>query len=564
MTMLLPLPWFARGDLRQRTQQIASVFARHGLSWMSFQLGLGDLAGLDRAPRSPGATSPVRQKQAEHLRLALEELGGTFIKLGQAISTRPDIIPPEYAAELEKLQDSAPPVPLPDILQVVREELHQSPEDIFAQFDPEPTASASIGQVHSCRLRSGAEIVMKIQRPGIAEQIEQDLLILGGMAEWAQAHTGFAREYRLVSLVEEFAHTIHGELDYRAEGRNADRFRVNFINEPALTIPRVYWRYTTSRVLTMERVHGIKISDTAELDRAGINRTRVAENSVRMMVREAFEFGFFHADAHPGNFFVRPDAGIVLLDFGMVSQLTPQLQDTLLAMGLALVQRDALRMTEDLYALGVATDPALRPVLQRDIEHLLARFGSAALRDLAAAQMLNELLGIAFRRHLQLPSEVVMLFRVIIQSEGLGLVLDPNFVLLSYAGPFLLSIWQQRHSPEIMTAQLARGTLEAAQITLQLPRQLSHVLDQAERGTLQVNISPEGMRDIMQQMHRMVNRVALSVVLAGTIMGLGLITVAYHPAQWERPGGIIIIVTFLASLAFGGLLMWSIFRTGGE
>jgi ubiquinone biosynthesis protein len=384
------------------------------------------------------------------------------------------------------------------------------------------------------------------------------------MAEWAETHTSFGRDYQLLSLMDEFAHTIHGEVDYRAEGRNMDIFRANFLDEPALTVPRVYWQYTTTRVLTMQRVSGIKISDIAALDRAGINRRHVAENSVRLMLRQAFEFGFFHADPHPGNFFVRPDAGLALLDYGMVGHLSKRLQDLLLEMGVALVSSDAERLTDDLYALGVASDPVKRPALGREVEHMLARFSTSSMKELAAADMFNELLNIAFRYRLRLPSEIVMLLRVIVLSEGLGVALDPNFQLLPFASPYLKHFFQKRRAPDVMAGRMVQGALDAADVGLQLPRQITRLLTQIERGDTQVNINPDSLQDIMRQMQRMVNRIALSIILAGTIMGLGLILVAYQPPMWEQLGGWITIITFLASLIFGAVLMWSIFRTGGD
>jgi len=564
MALPLLLPWFMRGDLRRRARQIGSTLAKHGLQWMAVQFGVGIMPSLARAPREHATSDVVRQTQAIHLRSALEELGATFIKLGQAASTRPDLIPREYADELAKLQDAAPPVPTEAILAVIQEELHQSPHDLFAEFDPKPIASASIGQVHAARLKNGDDVVVKVQRPGIAEQIEQDLMLLTAMTEWAEAHSGLARDYRLSALVDEFAHTIHAELDYRAEGRNADTFRRNFIGEPTVTIPRVYWKYTTGRVLTMQRVGGIKISDTEALDRAHIDRHLVAENSVRLMLREAFEFGFFHADAHAGNFFVRPDGGIVMVDFGMVGHLTAHVQDVLLEILLSLVRQDPERLTDDLFALGIATSTADRAHLKRDLEYLVTRYATSPMKELAAGPVINELLSIAFRHRLVLPNEIVLLSRVIIESEGLGVMLDPNFQLLSFAAPLMQEIWKKKRSPEVLAGQMAQGVMDATEISLQLPRQIARLLGQLERGTLQVNISQQAIRELSNQLQRMVNRIALSVVLAGTIMGLGLVMVAYHPAAWEPIGGWIITLAFIGSLIFGALLMWSIFRTGGH
>lgn len=564
MPTFLPVPWFMRGDLRQRAQQIAIVFARHGLGWMAVQFGLGSLSPATKVQRVPEPNSSARRKQAEHLRAALEDLGGTFVKLGQMASTRQDIIPAEYAEELARLQDAAPPVPLDEILNVVREELGRSPHELFASFDAQPVASASIGQVHAAVLNDGDQVVVKVQRPGIAQQIEKDLQILSGMAEWAEAHSAFGRDYRLASLVDEFAHTIHGELDYRTEGHNADRFRANFVAEPLVTMPRIFWEYTSGRVLTMQRVSGIKISDIAALDAAGIDRRKVAQTSVRMMLREAFEFGLFHADPHPGNFFVRPDGGIVLIDFGMVGYLTPRSKRLLLGLALGLAQQDAEMVTDDLYAIGIANDPGRRASLQRDMEHMLARYTTVALKDIQAAQIMNDLLTVVFRHRLQMPGEVMLFLRLLVLSEGLGLRLDPDFQLFAFAKPYLVQFARDQRSPDALATQVAQGMINATELTLELPQRLTRLLGQVERGTLRVGLSEDNLSVIMGQFQRMVNRLALSVVLAATIMGLGLVMVAYHPPEWEPLGGWITIIAFLASLGFGAVLMWSIFRSGGQ
>lgn len=302
----LPVPWFARGRLLHRSREIASILARHGLGWMVVQVGLGDLVPFERGWLGhPARVAPYTQ--AEHLRMALGELGATFIKLGQALSTRSDFVPSACVAEFSKLQDAAPPVPFEEICQVICAELGQPPQEAFAEFDPQPLASASIGQAHAARLKGGEEVIVKVQRPGVVQLVEQDLEILSGMAEWASAHTQLGRDYDLPALVEEFAYTLRNELDYQREAQNALRFRYNFRDDPTIYIPRVYRELTTVRVLTIERVGGIKVDDLAGLEAAGISRHMVAENSVHLMLREVFEFGFFHADPHPGNFFVQPD-----------------------------------------------------------------------------------------------------------------------------------------------------------------------------------------------------------------------------------------------------------------
>lgn len=560
-TGLSSLPWFARPRLQHRTHEIASTLARHGLGWLVTQLGIGKLLPFERGWFGhPKRDSPYTQ--AEHLRMALSELGATFIKLGQALSTRPDLMPPEYIDELSKLQDAAPPVPFEQICQIICDELRERPEVLFAEFTPQPIAAASIGQAHTATLKDGSQVIVKVQRPNVVEQVERDLEILAGIAEWADAHTSFGRDYNLSVLVEEFAYTLRNELDYRREGQNADRFRRNFGADPGVYIPRIYWNFTTRRVLVIERVSGIKLAEMSALDEAGIHRRVVAENAVRLMLREVFEFGFFHADPHPGNFFVRPDGAIALIDFGMVGRLDAPLQDTLLRIGLAINRQDAGRLTDEFYALGVARSRTKRTALKRDLDRLLSQYTGQPIKDLAAAQVTNEVMAIAFRHHLQLPGELVMLFRVVGMSEGLGARLDPDFRLFEFAEPYLRRFWLARRSPKAMTLQLGQSILEATDFGLDFPRRASRLFDQLERGDLEFNIKHEGLREFTRQLQRMVNRLALSILLAATLVALGLIMIVYHPTGWEQSIGWMFGLAFVLSLGVGAWLMWSIWRSG--
>jgi ubiquinone biosynthesis protein len=557
---LLPVPWFARPPLARRSRQIAVVLTRHGLSWLLAQVGL---SGVPVGRRWSGRSTPrPAPTQPERLRMALAELGATFIKLGQAMSTRPDVIPPEYVAELTKLQDAAPPVPFELMRQVIEEELGEPPEEIFSEFDPQPLASASIGQVHAAVLKDGHKVIVKVQFPGVAEQVEQDLEILSGMVEWVLAHSALGRDYDLRGLVDEFAFTLRNELDYRQEGRNADQFRRFLADEPTIYIPRVYWRLTTGRVLTLERVGGVNISDLAGLDAAGIDRRVVAENSIHFVLREVFEFGLIHADPHPGNCFVRTDGSIVLIDFGMVGRLEAGLRDALLRVGMAVVRHDAEQLADEFYALGVAGGHSKRSALQRDLDHFLGRYATGSMKEIAAAQVAADFMAIAFRHRLQLPSELALLFKVVIVSEWQGTCLDPDFKLLEYAAPYLKQVWIQQRSPQVMAVKFGQAALDAAELSVQLPRRAARLLAQLERGDLDLKVNLDSLRDIILQMQRMANRLALAIILGATIVSLGLILSVYHVPGWDAYGGWLFGMGFVFSLAFGVWLTLSILRAG--
>ncbi|MGW9345942.1 ABC1 kinase family protein, partial [Streptomyces albidoflavus] len=300
-----------------RYQEIADTLARHGLGFLAGATGVGRWIPAGRRDDGRRLTSPTHTV-AVRVRLALEELGPTFVKLGQLLSTRPDLLPPAYIIELSKLQDAAPPVPAEDIREAIERELGAGPEGVFATFDSEPLASASIGQVHAATLQDGASVVVKVRRPDAVRQVHEDLEILNNLADRAARVWEPARTYDVRGIVQEFSRTLRRELDYLREGENADRFAAHFDGQPDVLIPRVFWDRTTSRVLTLERMTGIKINDLAALDAAGIDRAVLAQTGADIMLRMIFEHRFFHADPHPGNLFVQPDGSIALIDFGMV------------------------------------------------------------------------------------------------------------------------------------------------------------------------------------------------------------------------------------------------------
>lgn len=556
MVMLLPKPWFANGAIMGRSREIVRVLTRHGLESLVDASGLRRFAPF-RIRRREGAP-PLRQ--AERLRLAFGELGVTFIKLAQTLSTRADLLPADVVAELAKLQDAAPPVDIDQIHRVIRADLGAGPGELFDRFDDAPLASASIGQVHAARLRDGRDVVVKVRRPGVEAQVEVDLQILHGIVEWAREHTRVGRDYDLVPLVEEFAYSLRNELDYVREADNAERFRHAFAGDTRVWIPTVHRDLTTSRVLTLERVTGIKITDVDALDRLGISRRSVAEGALRIFLREALEFGFFHADPHPGNFFVQPDGGLAIVDFGMVGRLTEAVQIHLLRAGLAAIQQDPEALAEELYALGVAGRRADRPAFQRDLDHLVARYGGRSLRELSATAVTQELTGMAFRHRLQLPTELALLFRVVAMSEGIGLTLDPDFRYLEAAAPHFQERWASLHTLPVTAARFGRAAIDAAELGVQLPRRTGLLLGRLERGELQLRVNHEGLEAFARQFQRMTNRLAFAVILAASVVALGLAIGVRGIAGGEALVEWLFRLGILFSLGFGAVLLWSMWR----
>jgi ubiquinone biosynthesis protein len=324
----------------------------------------------------------------------------------------------------------------------------------------------------------------------------------------------------------------------------------------------VYWELTTNRVITIERVGGVKITDTAGLEAAMIDLRVVARNSIRLLLRQIFEFGFFHADPHAGNCFVQPDGSIAMIDFGMVGRLDERLQEALLRAGLAVARLDSERLTDELFEIGVARGRTRRATLQRDLDHLLDRYASGSLRDIAAVQVANDITALAFRHKLQFPTELVMLLRVIAMSESTGRALDPDLQLVDFVKPHLKEFWLDRRSPQAMASRLGQAALDAAELGLGLPRHAWRLLGRLERGDVEFRVNLDSLHEFVVQMQRMTNRLALAIILGATIVALGLILSVYHVPGWDQYGGWLFGMGFVFSLAFGMWLVFSILRSG--
>jgi ubiquinone biosynthesis protein len=494
--------------------------------------------------------------------MALEELGTTFIKLGQIISTRADLLSPDYQAELSRLQDQAPPVPSAEIEAVITAELGAHLDVLFAHFDREPLAAASIGQAHAATLPNGTEVVVKVRRPGVVEQVEEDLEILRNLAAAAARHWEAADRYDLVGLAEEFAQTLRAELDYLREGRSAERFAASFAGDPAIHIPRVFWERTTSRVLTLERIRGIKIDDLEALDAAGIDRQAVAERAARLQLQMVFDEGFFHADPHPGNFFIEPDGCIGLIDFGMVGTIDEHAQEQLVQVLFAVTSQDPDALVDALLELGVAGRRIDRELLRRDLEHLLSRYYGRPLGEIALGPLLGEALGIIRRHALRLPPNLALLFKTIIMSEALGARLDPLFCLTSVLIPYAQRLMLRQYSPLLWLRRLGRSSLAAARLGVDLPQHLRRLIGELERGGLEVGMRPTGFEPLFRRFERLVNRLILGILAAAFVNGLAILMSAFHPPGWEQWAGIAFGVAFVAAGALGLYLGWSILRSG--
>lgn len=543
-----------------RARQIGEALARHGLGYLSTVIGLDRFLPLHDSqsppPLPPAATPPA------HLRLFLEEMGTTFIKLGQILSTRADLLPPEYLEELSKLQDAAPPVPWEEIEETIVAELGRPVSELFRQFDPQPMAAASIGQAHAAVLEDGTTVVVKVRRPGVVEQVEEDLEIIQNLASTADRRWEFASRYDLVGIAQEFALTLRAELDYLEEGRNAERFAANFASDPAVRIPRVIWDLTTSRVLTLEQMSGAKINDLAGLDAFGIDRPALAYRASQIILKMVFEDGFFHADPHPGNFFIQPGGEIALIDFGMTGRLDERTQERLAALVLAVTRQDHERILDSLLELGVTRERVDRANLERDLKRLISRFYGRPLANISITDVLEDAVAIMREHHLHLPSNLALLVKVIVMVEGLGARLDPQFRLTSALLPYTNQLLLRQLSPGRWARRLGQASLDIAHLGVELPQQLRRIVREIERGNVEVGVRPEGFEPILRRLERIANRIILGIIAAAFINGLAVLVSVYRPPYWGEWAGTAFTFGLICAAMLGVYLAWSIFRSG--
>lgn len=545
----------------QRYRQIAQVFMRHGFGELVDLLELQPYLSLPwrLLRRERPATPPLGAPQ--RLRLALEELGPTFVKLGQVLSTRPDLLPPIYVAELVKLQDSVPPVEWELIKAQIEVELGAPLEELFAAFEPVPIAAASLAQVHAATLPDGTQIVVKVQRPNIQTTIETDLEILFDLARLFQARTPLGDIYNLPEIVEEFATTLRAELDFYREGGNADRFRANFADEPYLYIPQVYWDFTTHRVLVLERISGIKIDDLEALDAAGHDRCQIALHIARMVIKEVLEDGFFHADPHPGNFVIMPGEVIGAMDFGMVGHLSHRTRTDLIRLYIVAMQVDEEGIVDQLIRMGVVGGLLDRTGLRRDVTRLLRKYYGVPLGSVRAREVIEEATPIIFRHHLRLPSDLWLVGKTLAMMEGVGLKLAPGFDIFAASEPYVRRFMWQVASPRVWGPTLLKGVGDWAELLSLIPRVGSQLLTRVERGELEITLSHKGLDQALMRLDRLANRLSLTVLLAALIVGLALLVSALNLAeQWGLPT-ILVIMGFLGASLLGLWLIFSIWRS---
>lgn len=532
-----------------RVTEVAAVLGRHGFGEIGRVLGIGD-----------SATAQSDKPVAKRVRLALADLGPTFIKLGQVLSVRPDILPPAVCEELATLQDNAPQVDFPAIRALVEEELHGPIEDVFDDFSSTPVASASIAQVHLARLKSGREVAVKVQRPGIEKTLRSDLHILYTLARALEGKVDFPGLYTPVEVVQEFETALAGELDFLQEAQAAARFRTNHLSVKGVYAPEVLREHCTRRVLVMERIVGTRLNDIPSGSEEGKEAMR---RLIESWYLQLFEHGFFHGDPHPGNLMVMPDGRLCFLDFGLTGLLTGEMQDLMTSVFTGLVFRDAESVALAIYRAGATSQKVDLKAFRSEIERLMAKYEGASLAQLGQSSSLTEFIEVASRYKIQLPREFAVIARATSIVDGIAKRLLPDEDIVAEVRPFAQRLVTHRFGPERLGADAFR-TLQHAQVAFRdLPVHAQQLLLDLERGRIAITARDPEAEELRIEIRFAAIRVSLALCALALAVSGAILIAPWSPAPWGVP--ILALVGFgvciVALLMFLGLVVHWLFAT---
>ena len=543
----------------------------HQILGALFKYGFADLVellhidqyletGLQMINRKP-REQLEKHTRPERLRMALEELGPTFIKLGQLLSTRPDFIPTEYLFELAKLQDNVPPFSFAEVEEIFFAETAKKPRELFYRFEEEPLAAASIGQVHRATLKDGQDVVVKVQRPDIEEIIAVDLEILAHLATLAEMYFEEVQGHRPSSIVEEFARTLENEIDYTVELANIQRFASQFADNPIIHVPLVYRELSSQRILTMENIKGIKASRVERLQQVGMDLRLIAERGCNLMMEQIFVHGFFHADPHPGNIFILPDNVICFIDFGMMGRLSLQNREDFTDLLLHIIARHERKLTDSVLKLTNHYGEIDRDALSRDLAEFLDRYLYLPLKELEAGKILHQLLDLVSRHRIYFKPNLYLMMKAISTVEGVGQLLDPDLELIRLAEPFMRRIKTDRLRLSRIADETGLTTSEYLELIRELPDEVRAILRQVRQGRMKLEFEHLGLDKLRAAMDQVSNRIAFAIVLAALIIGSSVIVHSNLPPLWN---GIPIIglAGFLVAGVMGFWLLLSIIRHG--
>ena len=557
--------WETLGTVRDlgRLQEIASVLIRYGFGDMVRRIGLaGALEKAGRLLHWHGPQAMAHMAPPERVRRALEDLGPTFVKLGQVLATRVDLLPPEWIAELGKLQNAVPALPFERVRPQLVEDLGAEPEAVFARLEQVPLAAASLAQTHRAWLADGEAVVLKIRRPGIRDTVEADLRLLARLAEIAQAQAPDLRRYRPTQVVHEFTLSLRRELDFAAECRNAERIAANFEGHDEIVVPKVYWQWTSERLNVQECLAGIPGPDLAAVDAAGMDRRQLAMTGAGIVLKMVLEDGFFHADPHPGNIFYLPGGRIGVIDFGMVGRVSAQRRYQIVQLLHGLVERESGAVADVLLEWGEGEGEIDESRLHADIGAFVDQYRGVPLKDLRMGAMLTDVTTILRDHGLGLPPDLALMVKAFLTLEGMGRQLDPDFDMAGAARPYVERVLLDRWSPRALARRGRRGLLDALDLAGDMPRELRRLLRAARRGRLHMQMEVTTLKAFGEQVDRAANRLTMGVVTAALVIGSSIVMHSAGggvPSRWLLALG---VLGFVGAALTGLWILLSIWRSG--
>jgi len=557
--------WESLGTVRDlgRLQQIASVLISYGFGDVVRRIGLS--GALERAGRILRWRDPealAHMPPPERVRRALEELGPTFVKLGQVLATRVDLLPPEWIAELGKLQNAVPAVPFEQVRPQLVEDLGADPAQVFARLEEKPLAAASLAQAYRAWLDDGTAVVLKVRRPGIRDTVEADLRLLARAAEIIEARAPDLRRYRPTQVVHEFALSLRRELDFASEGRNAERIAANFAGHEGIVVPRVYWQWTCERLNVQELLDGIPGTRLDEVDAAGMDRAVLARTGADIVLKMVLEDGFFHADPHPGNIFYMPGGRIGVIDFGMVGRISDERRFQIVQLLHGLVAREPDAVAEVLTEWTEGSGDFDEARLQADIGAFVDQYRGVPLKDLRMGLMLADVTTILREHGLSLPPDLALMVKAFLTLEGMGRQLDPDFDMAGAAQPYVEQLLLRRWAPRTLLKRGRRGLVDALELAGDMPRELRRLLRAARRGRLHMQMDVTTLKAFGDQVDRAANRLTMGVVTAALVIGSSIVMHSAGGGEARRWLLALGVLGFIGAALAGMWILAQIWRSG--
>nr|WP_193580957.1 AarF/ABC1/UbiB kinase family protein [Paenibacillus aceris] len=548
----------------QRYRDIVVTLVRHGFGFLVEE---SDLLQRLRIPIRRFRVDVDADSKSLGLRIknVVEELGPTFIKLGQIASTRSDLLPEDIVKELEKLQDQVKSIPYRQVQDTIEAELGQSIESVYGHFDVQSLAAASIGQVHRGILRTGEHVAVKIQRPEAADSIRTDLEILADLAALAERRFAWARRLQLEIIIEEFGRSLISELDYTTEARNAERIAEQFKHVSHIYVPLIYNEYSSRKVITMQYIEGVRLYQEDQLLVQGYDRARIAKRIIQALFHQIFVEGLFHADPHPGNIVILPGEVIAFLDFGMVGRLTAEMKLHFSSLIIALMRQNTDGVIKAIYRIGLIDEEINMAELRDDIDGLRKQYYGVPLSEVSLGGIVNDLFEVAYKYHIRVPADFILLGKTLVTIEGVVVKLDPTISIVKLAEPFGLQLMMERFRPKNLTSSILKDITDYGYMLLNLPRQSRDLISMIKKGKIHLDISVPEADAILRKMDRIGNRITFSIVLLSfSLLMMGLIIGSSIIGRW--PYFLLNVPTIEFGFAVASLMMiWlllSIFRSG--